>query len=214
MAFFDLDRTLVPGSSLVWLGRELLARRQLRRRTLAAGLIRNAAFRRGGMDDEAVSRVQTTLLAMAAGRSYEDVVDAAGVAASRVAANVFAGARLLIEQHRRAGDTVVVVSASPQEFVAAIAAAVGADLGIGTRTEVVDGRFTGRIDGTFCYREGKLARIAEELGPGACSGASAYADSASDLPLLFACDRAVAVNPDRALRGVARRDGWPVVTLH
>jgi HAD superfamily hydrolase (TIGR01490 family) len=213
MVFFDLDRTLVPGSSLVCLGRELLDRGQLRRRTLATGLIRNASFRRKGAGDASVSSLRSQLLGLAAGRSYEDMADAAVAAAIRVADRVYPDARRLVEQHRKAGDVVVVVSASPQELVAGVAAAIGAQLGIGTRAEVIGGRFTGRVDGTFCYRDGKLVRIAEELGRGALVDSLAYADSASDLPLLFACSRAVAVNPDRGLLAVARQSGWPVLRL-
>jgi phosphoserine phosphatase len=88
---------------------------------------------------------------------------------------------------------------------------VGAALGIGTRPEVVDGRLTGRIEGTFCYREGKLARIAEELGGVPFELSAAYADSGSDLPLLRTCSRAVAVNPDRSLLRAAREAAWPIL---
>lgn len=210
-AFFDLDRTLLPGSSMVCLGQELLARGQLARRTLASGLLRNAAFRRTGGTDETVSKAQASMLRLVSGRSYGDMMDAVPAAAARAVVRVFPGARLLIEHRRRAGDLVAIVSASPQELVAAIATAVGADLGIGTRAEVIDGCFTGRLNGSFCYRQGKLDRISEELGAGVCASASAYADSGSDLPLLLACDRAVAVNPDRALRDVARTSRWPVI---
>ena len=41
--------------------------------------------------------------------------------------------------------------------------------------------------------------------------AYAYADSLSDLPLLAACGHPVAVNPDRRLRLVAERGGWPIL---
>ncbi|MBV9214197.1 MAG: haloacid dehalogenase-like hydrolase, partial [Actinobacteria bacterium] len=39
----------------------------------------------------------------------------------------------------------------------------------------------------------------------------AYSDSESDLPMLQAVGNPVAVNPDDALRAVARREGWRVM---
>ena len=65
----------------------------------------------------------------------------------------------------------------------------------------------------FCHGQGKLERLEAEMGPMDLSLAAAYADSASDLPLLTACGRPVAVNPDRRLRRAASSAGWPVLRL-
>jgi HAD superfamily hydrolase (TIGR01490 family) len=209
--FFDLDRTLLPGSSLVCLGQELVRSGELDRATLARGLVRNVAFARRGAGDAAVGRLRAGLLELAAERPYEPMVNAAVSAAASVARRTFPAARSLVDQHRRAGDAVVIVSASPQELVAAVAVAIGADLGVGTRVAVRDGRLTGRVDGVFCYGKGKLARIREELGALDLGRATAYADSLSDLPLLRSCGRPVATNPDRGLLRAARAAGWPVL---
>lgn len=211
IAFFDLDRTLIAGSSLLSLAEVAREAGMVRRSTLAKSVVRNAAFARRGAGDASIDRLTRMMAVLTAGRSYSDMVGVAATAAMRVGGRVFSGARMLIEQHVRSGDLVVVVSASPHELVTAVAVAIGADLGIGTRPEVVDGLLTGRIDGTFCYRDGKLIRICEELGAAPFHVASAYADSASDLPLLRACSRAVAVNPDRSLRRAARDAAWPIV---
>jgi len=104
-----------------------------------------------------------------------------------------------------------VLSASPQELVEAIVAALGAHRGVGTRATVEDGRFTGGLDGPFCYGAGKLDRLVADVGPVDLRHAFAYADSASDLPVLLACGHPVAVNPDRGLRAVAEQRGWPVL---
>ena len=58
----------------------------------------------------------------------------------------------------------MVLTASPQVLAEAVAAALGAHRAVGTRLEVVDGRFTGRLDGVFCYGPGKLDRLRAELG--------------------------------------------------
>lgn len=211
IAFFDLDRTILPGSSLVYLAQTLVRSGELDRATLARGLLRNLAFSRRGAGDAAVARLRVGLLALAAGRPYDVMVEASASAATSVALHAFPAARCLVDQHRRAGDAVVMVSASPQELVAAVAVAIGADLGVGTRVEVSQGRLTGRVDGVFCYGEGKLARIREELGTVDLGKATAYADSMSDLPLLQSCGNPVATNPDRGLFRAARAAGWPVL---
>jgi phosphoserine phosphatase len=71
-----------------------------------------------------------------------------------------------------------------------VASALGAHRAVGTRLEVRDGMLTGRLD---------------------LSGATGYADSGSDLPLLEQCGTAVAVNPDAELRRWASDHQWPVV---
>jgi phosphoserine phosphatase len=85
--------------------------------------------------------------------------------------------------------------------------------GIGTRGEIVDGVYTGRLAGPFCYGRGKVEAIAElarweGLDLAQCY---AYSDSASDLPMLEAVGHPVVVNPDGRLERHARRHGWPVV---
>jgi HAD superfamily phosphoserine phosphatase-like hydrolase len=110
-----------------------------------------------------------------------------------------------------AGDFVVILSASPQELVEVVAAGLGVHRAVGSQAAVHDGRFTGALDGPFCYGPGKVDRLAAELGSDALASAVAYADSASDLPLLRGAAEAVAVNPDRRLRHEAERRGWPIL---
>jgi phosphoserine phosphatase len=90
---------------------------------------------------------------------------------------------------------------------------LGFDGGIGVRSEIRDGVYTGRPDGPFTYREGKAEAIRQVAAQqGFDLGESyAYSDSESDLPMLRAVGHPVAVNPDAELRGAAREEGWEVV---
>lgn len=208
---FDLDRTLLPGSSLVALGRAMAARRLLARRRLLVGLARDASFRRRGASDDTAYRLRTAALRHVAGLEVEllrSLVDEVG---EQLAAAVRPGVHLLVRRHLAAGDFVVVLSASPQELVEAVATRVGAHRAVGTRAGVVAGRYTGDLDGPFCYGAGKVQRVLEDVGHDALRNAAGYADSASDVPILEACREPVAVNPDRRLRTIASRRGWPVV---
>ena len=210
-AIFDLDRTLLPGSSLVALGRAMAAGRMLSRRRLASAAVQDARYRRRGSREGEVGRLREEALAHIAGLERAPLLDLVKVVAAELAAQVPAGARHLLERHRDAGDFVVVLSASPQELVEAVVAVIGAHRGVGTRASVEGDRFTGRLDGPFCYGAGKLDRLVADVGPVDLRQAFAYADSASDLPVLLACGHPVAVNPDRGLRAVAAQRDWPVL---
>ena len=87
------------------------------------------------------------------------------------------------------------------------------DGGIGMRSEVRDGVYTGRAAGPFTYREGKAEAIREIAAREGIdlSASFAYSDSESDLPMMRAVGNPVAVNPDAALEKVARAEGWRIM---
>jgi phosphoserine phosphatase len=182
VAIFDLDRTLIPGSSLVPLARQLVRRGLLPRRRLAGAVARNAHFARRGASTAAAERILADALAAAAGAPVTELRNAVFDAAEEIVRSVRPGV------HQRAD----------------------LDIGIGTRVEVRDRVLTGRLDGPFCHGDGKLARLRDELRVD-LRRATAYTDAASDLPLLRACAHPVAVRPDHALEAVARLEGWPIV---
>lgn len=213
VAVFDLDRTLLPGSSLVALGRAMAARGMVRRRQLVAGLARDARYRRVGASDVDATGIRDEALRHVAGLEVEVLDSLVAEVGGRLAASVRPGAGLLVRRHLQAGDFVVVLSASPQPLVEVIASRLGAHRAVGTRPGVEDGRYTGELDGPFCYGEGKLERLRSDVGSGILGEAAAYADSMSDLPVLDACREPVAVNPDRRLRALAELRRWPILDL-
>ncbi len=117
--------------------------------------------------------------------------------------------------HQDAGEPVYILTAASQEMADLLARVLAFDGGIGSRSEIVDGYYTGRPAGPFNYREGKVLAMQEVAErEGIDLGAShAYSDSESDLPMLRAVGRAVVVNPDSALRRIAVQEGWEIVAL-
>ena len=125
-------------------------------------------------------------------------------------------ARALVERHR--GDICAVVTATNSFVTAPIAREFGVGHLIATEPESRDGRFTGRVAGTPCFREGKLVRLEQwlaQLGRRLAEFEESvfYSDSHNDLPLLERVTRPVAVDPDEALAAVAARRGWAVMSL-
>jgi HAD superfamily hydrolase (TIGR01490 family) len=126
---------------------------------------------------------------------------------------VFPEAQRELDRHAAAGRDRVIVSASPQEVVEVIAVALGLEGAVGTRGEIVDGRYTGGLAAPFCYGPNKpveVRRLADERGYD-LARSSAYSDSVSDLPFLECVGEAVAMNPDEELRALAAQRGWRTV---
>jgi HAD superfamily hydrolase (TIGR01490 family) len=115
--------------------------------------------------------------------------------------------------HQDAGRPIFICTAASQDTAAMLAHVLGFDGAAGSHLEQVDGVYTGRFDGPFCYREGKPARMRElaEAHDLDLAASHAYSDSSSDLPMLRAVGHPVAVNPDRELARAAAQEGWEVL---
>lgn len=124
-------------------------------------------------------------------------------------------ATALLQEHRAAGDYLLVVTATNRFIVEPICERLNIDDLIATEPERVDGRYTGAVSGVPSYREGKVIRIREWLDgrDWRLEDACFYSDSINDLPLLEEVGRPVAVDPDAALRAVAAERGWEIISL-
>ena len=121
----------------------------------------------------------------------------------------------LIERHRTAGDTLLIITATNAFVTAPIAERLGITHLIATVPEQSGDRYTGRVSGTPSFREGKVSRLRDWLSQQGetMHGAWFYSDSHNDLPLLELVEHPVAVDPDPALGRHARERGWPVISL-
>lgn len=124
-------------------------------------------------------------------------------------------ARRLVEKHRQAGDTLLIITATNTFVTTPIAAAFGIEHLIATDPEQEGDRYTGEVAGIPSFREGKVARLDAWLDEHRqnLAGSSFYSDSHNDLPLLERVDYPVAVDPDESLELQARRRGWPIISL-
>jgi HAD superfamily hydrolase (TIGR01490 family) len=136
----------------------------------------------------------------------------------RIVPAITAQARALVQRHLANADLCAIVTATNSFVTSPIAHEFGVTHLVATEPELRDGRYTGRVAGTPCFREGKLRRLDEWLtGLGHRFGdfaeTTCYSDSHNDLPLLERVKHPVAVDPDAKLAGEARRRGWPVISL-
>lgn len=125
-------------------------------------------------------------------------------------------AHLLVEMHRKRGDTLAVITATNAFVTAPIVERFGVPNLIATEPEMVEGRYTGRVRGIPCFREGKVKRLKAWLAgrDESLENAWFYSDSHNDLPLLELVSHPMPVDPDPALETVAAEKGWPVLYLH
>jgi HAD superfamily hydrolase (TIGR01490 family) len=212
-AFFDLDRTLISGSSTFTFGVAAWRASLLEGRQLTGDAVRALSFRLFGASDERTRQTRDRLLDAIRGTDEVDLARLSHAIVPRLVDQVRPESRELIEWHREAGRDQWIVSASAQGIVDPLAHAIGMTGGIGTRVQVQEGTFTGELDGPFVYGEGKVVAIraiARERGYD-LSRCYAYSDSISDRPMLELVGHPVAVNPDRDLETLARARGWPIV---
>lgn len=135
--------------------------------------------------------------------------------AEKITATRLPAAEALLAAHRARGDTLMIITATNRFVTAPIAEALDVDVLIATEPEMINGRYTGRVDGTPSFQHGKVERLRRwlELNQSDLDGSWFYSDSHNDLPLLELVENPVAVDPDETLTSHARLKGWPVITL-
>lgn len=213
-AFFDLDRTLLQGSSSPEFTTALTEVGLAPDRQLPGAGVLGYAYEHFGESLLVMGLARAAAL-VARGWAVVDAEKAAEAAADLLMAKVAPYARPLLDQHRRDGVKTVLTTTSPHHLVRPLAERLGVDDLIATRYVVRDGRFTGQLDGPFVWSRGKLSAVrrwAAENGTDLAES-FAYSDSVYDFPLLSAVGHPFAVNPDARLRVMAMARRWPLLWL-
>jgi HAD superfamily hydrolase (TIGR01490 family) len=217
LALFDLDNTLLSGDSDHGWSQFLIEEGVLDRATFER---RNDAFfeqyKTGTLDIYEYVAFHMTAL----GRYSRAQLDAWHVEFmhKKIRPMITQKSRELIAQHQARGALCAIVTATNSFVTAPIAAELNVPHLLATEPEEIDGRFTGRVSGVPCFREGKITRVDEFLSERGqtmqgFSESYFYSDSLNDLPLLSRVNRPVAVDPDPTLRAHAEQRGWPVISL-
>lgn len=216
-AFFDLDKTIIATSSAYAFGKEFMHNGLITPANALQISLAKATYMMMGQTSEQMDSSRDQLTAMVRGWKVDEVEHIVHETLHTVVTPpaIYAEARELIDFHKAAGHTVVIISASAETLVRPpIAEELGVDVIAATELEVIDGEFTGEI---LHYRKGPakaeaVLEIAEELGI-ALEDSFAYSDSATDIPpmLELVGHPPVAVNPpDRPLKKHALENSWDI----
>ncbi len=213
-AFFDLDKTLMQGSSGFQFARAVREAGMMSRRQLAADGIANVVYRLQGASDEQSEALRTRIATSLEGVRVRDL-DRLGVRVmQRILPRLYSQMLTIAYEHQDAGRPVYIVTAAAQDMAEVLARVMTFDGALGsTLSEVEDGYFTGRPSGAFLYGPAKAVAITElaEREGFDLSASYAYSDSVSDAPMLRAVGHPVVVNPDAGLVALAKDGGWEVL---
>ena len=216
-AFFDLDKTLIPGSSLFLLARGAYERDMFRVRDLLRFGWGQFMFRLRGESESNMERTREGTLNFVTGRSQAELLEwGREIANERILPLVYQDIVQVIESHRERGDLTFLVTAAPIELAETIVTELGMDGAVATISEVDEnGFYTGRLVGGVMHGPAKAKAVVEMAAERGVELAecAAYSDSINDLPLLQSVGHPHAVNPESELRRIALTRGWPIHEL-
>ena len=217
LALFDLDNTLLAGDSDYEWGQFMCDRGVVDRAEYEA---QNRAFyeqyKRGTLD---IHEYLGFALRPLADHTPEELERWHGdFMRVRIRPMILPAARALVRRHLEARELCAIITSTNSFVTAPIAREFGIEHLIATEPERRNGRFTGGVAGTPCFRAGKLVRLDEWLaGLGRrladFEASACYSDSHNDLALLERVTRPVAVDPDETLAREAALRGWERISL-
>jgi HAD superfamily hydrolase (TIGR01490 family) len=217
LALFDLDNTLLAGDSDYEWGQFMCDQGVVDRTEYEA---RNRAFyeqyKQGTLD---IHEYLGFALRPLARHTPEELARWHGeFMRLRIRPMILPAARALVRRHLGAGELCAIITSTNSFVTAPIAREFGIEHLIATEPERRNGRFTGGVAGTPCFRAGKLVRLDQWLaGLGRrladFEASACYSDSHNDLALLERVTRPVAVDADETLAREAARRGWERISL-
>lgn len=124
-------------------------------------------------------------------------------------------ARQLVDEHRQKGNTLMIITATNRFVTQPIAENFGIPYLLATEPEMSQGQYTGMVQGTPCFQDGKVTRLQQWLtdNSGTLDDSWFYSDSHNDIPLLEIVTHPVAVDPDESLRQHADVKQWDIISL-
>ncbi len=133
----------------------------------------------------------------------------------KVESIVLPAALALLDRHRARHHTLLIITATNRFVTEPIAQRLGVEHLLATDPEVIENRYTGRVAGIPCFREGKVQRLRQWLTHHGenLHDSWFYSDSHNDLPLLELVNNPVAVDPDETLAWHAQQKNWRMISL-
>ncbi len=213
-AFFDVDNTIMRGSSLFHLAVGLAKRKYFRASEISGFARKQLKFVLSGSEDlEDMASATEAALSFVEQRSVTELQALAEeIFDSEMIDKLIPGTLALAQGHLDAGQQVWLVTATPRELAEVIARRLGLTGALGTVAESRNGIYTGHLDGPPLHGLAKAEAVralasSEGLDLAECS---AYSDSVNDIPMLSSVGNPVAVNPDPELRAHAIANEWRI----
>jgi len=212
-AFFDVDNTLVRGSTSYQFAKAAYQRRFFPRKDFVAFAWHQLMFISRGETAHMLAAIKDRALGLVKGRSYSEMnAMISDVYEQNIRAKVWPETAKIAKQHIDAGREVWIITAAPQEMGDEIAKRLGLTGALGTKLKHENGVLTGELKGKPLHGKEKakaIRKLAKEKGF-SLKRSFAYSDSHNDLPMLTLVGHPVAVNPDKLLKIYAKAAGWKI----
>lgn len=213
-AFFDVDNTLVRGSTIYFLGRGMYQRGFFTKADISRFVLANLRFRLTGTEkQDEINRFQKSAQDFIGGHNVSEIKSVAQeIYDEYVSPALWEGTIEIAQRHLNDGVEVWLVTAAPEDMATLIAERLGFTGAIGSKAAIKDGCYTGEMNGPLLHGREKATAIkdlAREHGFDleSCFG---YSDSHNDLPLLLTVGNPSVINPDAILRIRALKEKWPI----
>ncbi|MGF1701639.1 HAD-IB family hydrolase [Photobacterium makurazakiensis] len=209
LAIFDMDETLIANDlSMLWHQFLVEELGLVDKEFLEEDKRMMALYYEGKMDLDAYIAFSLSPLDGYSALEIDAMAD--NYVQSSASKYIYPQAKVLLEELKQKGITCMIISASVTFLVKAMARYLRLSHAEGVDLVIKDGCYTGKIQGTPSYQDGKVIRLeqwverrGEQYAP-----IHFYSDSINDLPLLLEVDYPVVVNGCERLRLEANKYGW------
>lgn len=213
-AFFDVDNTLVCGSTSILFGKVAFTGGAIKRRDIWRFAYEQIMFIRRGEKNSKMADFKDRALSITKGHPIQELRDLLPkVYQEEIKPRLWPGSVRAVKEHLALGHEVWLITAAPQELAQQIADDLGATGALGTIVGHSEGVLTGELVGDPLHGQAKR-RAARKLAKQrniSLKRSYAYSDSVNDLPLLTLVGNPVVVNPDKALKRYADAAGWEIL---
>ncbi len=214
LALFDLDNTLLSGDSDYEWGRFLVRKKLVDEVAYEAANVHfYEQYKQGVLDIYEFSAFSFKPLSK---RNMSELNELHKEFMQDVISPLMGNkAKALVDKHREAGHTLMIITATNSFITRPIANAFGIDNLLATEPKIVDGRYTTEVEGIPCFHQGKVERLNDWLAKNNenLDGSYFYSDSHNDLPLLEKVTFPVAVDADEKLEQIAKQRSWKLISL-
>ncbi|CAB4654512.1 unannotated protein [freshwater metagenome] len=213
-AFFDVDNTLIRGSTIYFLGRGMYQRGYFTKKDISRFVLANLRFRLTGKENkEEIARFQKSATDFIGGHSVNDIeAIAQEIYDEFVSPAIWQGTIDIAQKHLLNQEEVWLVTAAPEDMAVLISNRLGFTGALGSKAEIKNGSYTGAMSGALLHGKEKAVAVKELAARNGLNLADcyAYSDSNNDLPLLQCVGNPSAINPDAILGLRAMAEGWPI----
>ena len=214
VAFFDVDNTLLKGSTLFFLGRGMYQRGFFTKKDISAFVLANLRYRLTGEENkDEIVRFQNAACEFIKGHNVVEIEKIGQeIYEEYVSPAIWQGTVEIAQEHLAKGEEVWLVTATPLDMANLMAKRLGFTGALGTKAETEDGIYTGKMIGNLLHGKEKAVAI-KELSQSESfdlKNCYAYSDSHHDIPLLEAVGNPRVINPDTLLEIRDYRDNWPL----